>query len=206
MITQLGRRHIRSFHLFRTSFTFKCALMSPGSRSGAAEYAFSFFDRMGSIDLLNSSSSIITLVCSFSFSRPMLWDRRRCAARCALRTARRTQRHPAPHGRLRRVGPRTQQVQNRFNSLVARDTLMSWYQESPGFDASWLQPSATWWSLTSTSEPAGLFPLHTNETELSKVVSYEGDIPFVTQAVVSEKEHFFCWIIAEIRPQGLIFE
>lgn len=54
--------------------TFNCALMSRGSRSGADEYSLAFFDRMGSIDLLNSSSSIIMLDSSFSFSRPMLFS------------------------------------------------------------------------------------------------------------------------------------
>lgn len=56
-------------------FTFNCALMSRGSRSGAGEYARAFFDRMGSIDLLNSSSSRMMLVSSFSFSKPMLLSR-----------------------------------------------------------------------------------------------------------------------------------
>lgn len=69
-------------------FTFKCALMSCGSRSGAAAYTFPF-DRMGSIDLLNSSSSIIMLVSDFSFSRPMLHSQTEpgeqlVTVRCAL--------------------------------------------------------------------------------------------------------------------------
>lgn len=71
-------------------FTFSCALMSCGSRSGEDEYTFAFFDWMGSIDLLNSSSSIIMLVSSFSFSRPMLFSQTEPAEswwRCALRTA-----------------------------------------------------------------------------------------------------------------------
>lgn len=76
-----------------SDFTFKCALTSFGSRSGSAEYTFPFFDRMGSIDLLNSSSSIIILVSDFSFSSPMLFSEtgRRCTEsswwRCALRCA-----------------------------------------------------------------------------------------------------------------------
>lgn len=60
-----------------TDFTFKCALISFGSLSGDAAYASPFFDRMGSIDLLNSSSSIMMLVSSFSFSKPIFVESRR---------------------------------------------------------------------------------------------------------------------------------
>lgn len=55
----------------RADFTFRCVLISFGSRSGASEYTFPFFIRMGSMDRLYSSSSIIMLVSSFSFSTPM---------------------------------------------------------------------------------------------------------------------------------------
>lgn len=57
--------------------------MSLGSLSVTSEYTFVFFPSIGSIDLLNSSSSIMTLVSIFSFSSPifLFWS---CAARSAV--------------------------------------------------------------------------------------------------------------------------
>lgn len=81
--------------------TFKCAWMSRGSRSGAGEYSPAFFARMGSIDLVNSSSSIIMLDSSFSFSRPMLFSQTEPAESwgpCTLLRARCAERHPSPYG------------------------------------------------------------------------------------------------------------
>lgn len=99
------QRVVFTFEEQSRKVTFNCALTSCGSRSGADEYSLAFLDRMGSIDLLNSSSSIIMLDSSFSFSRPMLLSRQRAGdgALCALR---RTQRHPSPYGKQRSVGPR----------------------------------------------------------------------------------------------------
>lgn len=85
-------------------FTFKCALMSFGSRScvsaAVAVNAFSLWDRIGSMDLLNSSWSMMMLVSDLSFSRPMVQlvcaERREqlVSVRCALCAG--TVRHPAP--------------------------------------------------------------------------------------------------------------
>lgn len=90
----------------KLSLTFRCLLISLGSLSWTSEYTFVFFPSIGSIDLLNSSSSIITLVSDFSFSRPIFFlvlalrGARFCPLRlldalCALRTGR----VHAPHGR-----------------------------------------------------------------------------------------------------------
>lgn len=91
----------------KLSPTFKCELISLGSLSGTSEYTFVFFPSIGSIDLLNSSSSIMTLVSDFSFSSPIFFcfgGARRALlsvapavgyAHCALETGR----VHAPHGR-----------------------------------------------------------------------------------------------------------
>lgn len=104
----------------RTDFTFRCGLRSFGSLSGDAVYTFPLFDRMGSIDLLNSSSSIIMLVSNFSFSKPILSSQagRRCREsgwwRCAVRCAPDSV-APRPVRKLAQRGAEeTQQAQNHF--------------------------------------------------------------------------------------------
>ncbi len=93
--------------------TFKCALISLGSLSGTSEHTSGFFPSIGSIDLLNSSSSIMTLVSIFSFSSPIFvlelrgahcYVSREVYAHCALMAGR----VHAPHAQTKQTTAGTQ--------------------------------------------------------------------------------------------------